>query len=76
MSVPKKKAVVSKKITDQQIQDSKKWQEFVYQCQVQWDNMEENWKDFFYVIGDSTQCNSEEINAAIDKAMTKNLEKV
>lgn len=68
MSTPKKKVSVSKRPSAEQIQDSLKWAAFVAASQVEWDNLSENWKDFFEVIG-NTKSSSEEINQAITKAM-------
>lgn len=67
MSTPKKKAVVTKRPSAEQIQDSLKWAAFVAASQVEWDELSESWKDFFEVIG-NTKSSSEEINRAIEKA--------
>lgn len=68
MSTVKKKAVVSKRPSAQQIQDSLKWNSFIAASQIEWDDLSESWKDFFEVIG-NTKSSSEEINQAILKAM-------
>lgn len=68
MSTPKKKAIVSKRPSTEQIQDSKRWAAFVAASQIEWDELSEDWKDFFEVIG-NTKSSSEEINQAIEKAM-------
>lgn len=68
MSTVKKKAVVSKRPSAEQIQDSLKWVAFVAASQIEWDELSESWKDFFEVIG-NTKSSSEEINQAIVKAM-------
>lgn len=67
MSTPKKKAVVAKRPSAEQIQDSLKWAAFVAVSQVDWDELSEAYKDFFEVVG-NTQSSSEEINQAIDIA--------
>jgi hypothetical protein len=72
MSTPKKKAIVSKRPSAEQVQDSEKWAAFVAASQVQWDELSESWKDFFEVVG-NTKSSSEEINQAIEKAMTGDL---
>lgn len=72
MSTPKKKAVVTKRPAAEQIQDSLKWNAFVTATQIEWDALPEDWKDFFEVIG-NTKSSSEEINQAIEKAMTRDL---
>lgn len=68
MSTKPKKAVVSKRPSAEQIQDSLKWAAFVAASQVEWDELSESYKDFFEVIG-NTKSSSEEINQAIIKAM-------
>lgn len=68
MSTKPKKAVVSKRPSAEQIQDSLKWTAFVAASQVEWDELTESWKDFFEVIG-NTKSSSEEINQAVTKAM-------
>lgn len=68
MSTVKKKAVVSKRPSAEQIQDSLKWAAFVAASQVEWNELSESYKDFFEVIG-NTKSSSEEINQAITKAM-------
>lgn len=68
MSTPKKKAVVTKRSSAEQIQDSLKWKAFVTASQIEWDELSESWKDFFEVVG-NTKSSSEEINQAIEKAM-------
>lgn len=68
MSAKPKKAVVSKRPSAEQIQDSLKWAAFVAASQVEWNELSESYKDFFEVIG-NTKSSSEEINQAIEKAM-------
>lgn len=68
MSTPKKVSTVSKRPSAEQIQDANKWNEFVTASQIEWDDLSEDWKDFFEVIG-NTKSSSEEINQAIEKAI-------
>lgn len=68
MSTVKKKAIVSKRPSAEQIHDSLKWAAFVAASKIEWDELSESWKDFFEVIG-NTKSSSEEINHAIIKAM-------
>lgn len=68
MSTPKKKAVVSKRPSAEQIQDSMKWNAFVTASQTDWDDLSEEWKDAFELLG-NTESTSDEINQAIEKAM-------
>jgi hypothetical protein len=68
MSTKPKKAVVSKRPSAEQIQDSLKWNAFLVASQVEWDNLSENWKDVFELLG-NTKSSSEEINQAMNIAM-------
>lgn len=68
MSTPKKKVSVSKRPSAEQIQDSLKWNCFVTACQTDWDELSEDWKDAFELLG-NTESTSDEINQAILKAM-------
>lgn len=68
MSTPKKKVSVSKRPSAEQIQDSLKWAAFVVASQIEWDELSEEWKDAFEIVG-NTKSTSEEINQAILKAM-------
>lgn len=70
MKTPKRVSV-SKRPSAEQIQDAKKWNCFVTASQVEWDDLSEEYKDFFEVIG-NTKSSSEEINQAIEKAMGEN----
>lgn len=71
MSTPKKKAVVTKRPSAEQIVDAQRWNAFVTASQIEWDELSESWKDFFEVVG-NTKSSSEEINQAIEKAMGSN----
>lgn len=66
MKTPKRVSVGRRPSTEQ-IQDSLKWAAFVAASQVEWDELSEEFKDFFWIVG-STQSSSEEINQAIDVA--------
>jgi len=67
MSVPKKKAVVSKKITDEQVKNSERWTFFLSQCAIDWESLSEESRDFFASMG-SIESSEEDINNAIDLA--------
>lgn len=68
MSTPKKKAGVTKRPSAEQILDAKKWNEFVTASQTEWDELSDEWKDVFDIVG-NTKYTSDEINQAILKAM-------
>lgn len=70
MSVPKKKAIVSRKVSDEQLINSKRWEEFVINCQVAWDDLSEPWKDFYETMAPNG-ANSEDIVKAIDLAIAQ-----
>lgn len=67
MATPKKKAVVSRKVSEEQLQNSERWTFFLSQCAVEWDNLTDNTKDFFMIMGD-TQSSEDDINNAMDLA--------
>lgn len=66
MKVPKK-AVVSKRVSDEEKLNSLRWNFFLSQCKVEWDNLSDNSKDFFAVMG-NTDSSEEDINNAMDLA--------
>lgn len=67
MSVPKKKAVMSRKVSDEQLQNSERWNFFLSQCAIEWDNLTDHSKDFFAAMG-NTQSSEDDINNAMDLA--------
>lgn len=69
MSAPKKRVTVAKKPREDHIKNSERWIAFVKNCQVPWDNLSEEWKDFYEAMG-NTSCNGEDINKAVDLAMS------
>lgn len=68
MAAKSKTVSVSKRPSAEQIQDANKWNAFVTASQIEWDDLSEEYKDFFEVIG-NTKSSSEEINQAVEKAM-------
>jgi hypothetical protein len=50
MKTPKR-AVVSKKISDDEKLNSLRWTFFLSQCAVEWDSLSEESRDFFAVMG-------------------------
>lgn len=67
MGVPKKKAIVSRKVSDEQLQNSERWTFFLSQCAIEWDSLSEESRDFFATMG-STESSEEDINNAMDLA--------
>ena len=67
MAVKTKKAIVSKKVSDDALKNSERWTFFLSQCAVEWDNLTDNSKDFFMVMG-STDSSEDDINNAMDLA--------
>lgn len=67
MKTPRK-VVVSKKVSDTQILNSIRWEEFVKNCQIPWEELRDEWKDFYASMGD-TKSSAEDITKAIDHAM-------
>jgi hypothetical protein len=65
---PKRTATVSKKLSDDTLKNNARWNFFVEQCQIAWDDLSEEAKDFYCAMG-NTQSKAEDINKAIDKAI-------
>lgn len=71
MATKSKTVSVTKRPSTEQIQDSLKWNAFVTASQTDWDDLSEEWKDAFELLG-NTESTSDEINQAILKAMGVN----
>lgn len=67
MAVKTKKAIVSKKVGDDALKNSERWNFFLSQCAVEWDFLSEESRDFFAVMG-STESSEDDINNAMDLA--------
>lgn len=67
MSIPKKKAIVSRKVSDDALKNAERWTFFLSQCAIEWDNLTDNSKDFFMIMG-NTQSSEDDINSAMDLA--------
>ena len=52
MSLPKKKAVVSRKVSDDQIQDANRWNCFIAASALPFEQLTETWLDFFSAQSD------------------------
>lgn len=68
MATPKKKAVVSKRVSDEEKLNSLRWEFFLSQCAIPWESLNDESKDFFECMG-STESSAEDINNAVDLAM-------
>lgn len=66
MKTPKR-AVVSKKVSDDEKLNSARWVFFLSQCAIDWDSLSEESRDFFASMG-STESSEEDINTAVDLA--------
>jgi hypothetical protein len=67
MKTPKRIAV-SKRPSAEQIKNSERWNFFLSQCQIDWESLSEESRDFFASMG-STESSEEDINNAVDLAM-------
>lgn len=74
MAVKTKKAIVSRKVSDDQLLNHKRWEAFVINCQIPWDNLSESWKDFYETMAPNG-ANSEDIVKAIDLAIAEDEKK-
>lgn len=66
MKTPRK-AVVSKRVSDDDKLNSARWTFFLSQCAIEWDSLTDNSKDFFMVMG-NVESSKEDINNAVDLA--------
>ena len=55
-------------LSNDTLKNSARWTFFIEQCQIAWDDLSEEAKDFYCAMGD-VQSKSEDINDAIDKAI-------
>lgn len=73
MSLPKKKAVVSRKVSDDQIQDANRWNCFIAASAIPFEQLTDAWLSFF-----DSQSNpgsaSTEIVRLVDIAIKNDLE--
>lgn len=53
MKIPRKSATVSKKVSDQQIVDARRWNDFIRASGVPFSELTEEWKDFFDAQSDT-----------------------
>lgn len=70
MAVKTKKAVVSKKLSDQQIVDAARWKAFIYASTLAYEYLTEEWLDFFSAQSDPVVAGTELIRL-IDLAILK-----
>lgn len=47
MSTPKKKAVVAKRPSAEQIQDAKRWEQFIIHSGIRFEDLSNEWVEFF-----------------------------
>jgi hypothetical protein len=66
MKTPRK-AVVSKRVSEDEKLNSARWTFFLSQCKIDWESLSEESRDFFASMG-STGSSEEDINNAIDLA--------
>ena len=57
MATPKKKAVVSKKLSDQQIVDAARWNDFLRASNIPFEELTPEWLDFFDAQSDPSTAN-------------------
>jgi hypothetical protein len=70
MAVKTKTAVVSKKVSDQQIKDAARWKAFIYASTLAYEYLSEEWLDFFSAQSDPTVAGTELVRL-IDIAILK-----
>ena len=47
MSVPKKKAIVSRKVSDEQLQNANRWTQFIIHSGIRFEDLSDEWVRFF-----------------------------
>lgn len=70
MSTVKKKAVVSKRPSAEQIQDAKRWQQFIINSGIRFEDLSSEWVGFFDAQAEISTAQTELvrlINLAIEK---------
>lgn len=70
MSTPKKKAVAYKRPSAEQIQDAKRWDSFIKASSLPYEQLSEEWLDFFSAQSDP-QSASTELVRLIDLAIAQ-----
>lgn len=74
MATPKKKAVVSKKLSDQQIIDSGRWKAFIWASTLAYEYLSEEWLDFFSAQSDPMTAGTELVRL-IDRAIDADIKR-
>lgn len=67
MKTPKRVSV-AKRPSAEQIKNSERWEAFVKNCLIPWDDLDDSWKDFYCEMG-NTESSEIHITKAIDVAM-------
>ena len=73
MSVPKKKAIVSRKVSDDQLQDANRWNCFIAASSLPFEQLTESWLDVFDSQS-NPQSASTELVRLVDIAIKNDLE--
>ena len=47
MAVKNKKVIVSRKVSDEQIQDAKRWEQFIIHSGIRFEDLSDEWCSFF-----------------------------
>ena len=73
MSLPKKKAIVSRKVSDDQLQDAKRWNCFIAASSLPFEQLTDAWLSFFDSQS-NPQSASTELVRLVDIAIKNDLE--
>lgn len=74
MSTPKKKAVVSKRPSAEQIQDAKRWEQFIINSGIRFEDLSSEWVAFFDAQAEISTAQTELVRL-IDLAILKDEKK-
>lgn len=74
MSVPKKKAVVSKKVTDEIVLNANRWTQFIIHSGVRFEDLSNEWVEFFDAQAEISTAQTELVRL-VDLAIAKDEKK-
>ncbi len=74
MSVPKKKAVVSRKVSDEQLQNSNRWTQFIIHSGIRFEDLSDEWCLFYDAQAEISSASTELVRL-IDLAIERDEKK-
>lgn len=74
MATPKKKAVVSRKVSDEQLKNAKRWEQFIIHSGIRFEDLSNEWVLFFDAQAEISTAQTELVRL-IDMAIAKDEKK-